>query len=75
MPSTTQNPPPQLQPKKQQPTPHSAADAERAMSSTAAWKPSPNRRQSWDKEELKHDLQMSRVGNVGAGQPGFTEKG
>jgi len=50
-----------------------AAGAERAMSSTAAWKPSFARRQSWNKEEQKHELQMAKVGSVQEG-PGFTER-
>lgn len=54
-------------------TPHSTADAERAMSSTQAWKPTFDRRQSWSKEEHKRALQMSKVGDVKEG-PGFTER-
>ena len=50
-----------------------AAGAQRAMSSTQAWKPSFGRRQSWSKEEQKHQLQMSKVGSVQEG-PGFTER-
>jgi len=54
-------------------TPHSAADAQRGMSHVDAWKPQFNRRQSWSKEEHKHALQMSRVGDVKTG-PGFSER-
>ncbi len=50
-----------------------AAGAQRAMSSTEAWKPSFGRRQSWNKEEQKHELQMSKVGNLQE-CPGFTER-
>ncbi|KAK0620563.1 hypothetical protein B0T14DRAFT_567306 [Immersiella caudata] len=32
-------------------TPHSTADAARAMSSTGAWQPRLDRRQSWDSQE------------------------
>jgi hypothetical protein len=54
-------------------TPHSATDAQRGMSHVDAWKPQFNRRQSWNKEEHKHALQMSRVGDVKTG-PGFSER-
>lgn len=54
-------------------TPHSATDAQRGMSHVDAWKPLFNRRQSWNKEEHKHALQMSRVGDVKTG-PGFSER-
>lgn len=53
---------------------HAAADAERAMSRTAAWKPATNRRQSWSKEDHKHALQMGHISDVRTG-PGFTEEG
>ncbi|KAM4058857.1 hypothetical protein HRG_008260 [Hirsutella rhossiliensis] len=54
-------------------TTHAQADAARAIDHTNAWKPSLDRRQSWNKEDQKHVLQMSgmAVGNTG---PGFTEK-
>jgi hypothetical protein len=54
-------------------SPHGAADAQRAMNSTDTWKPSFNRRQSWSKEEHKHELQMGQIGDVKTG-PGFTER-
>ncbi|KAH8899738.1 hypothetical protein GQ53DRAFT_835798 [Thozetella sp. PMI_491] len=44
-------------------TPHSTASAQRAMSTTEAWRPTFDRRQSWSKEEHKHQLQMSKVGD------------
>ncbi|KAM7183857.1 hypothetical protein V8F20_012462 [Naviculisporaceae sp. PSN 640] len=52
---------------------HRASDAQRAMSSMDAWKPSFNRRQSWSQQEYKHHIQMSKVGHD---QPdsGFTER-
>ncbi|KAG5992292.1 hypothetical protein E4U54_003694 [Claviceps lovelessii] len=48
-----------------------------AMAATSAWKPSFDRRQSWSKEEHKHDLQMKMPGvrDVKTGAGGFTEKG
>ncbi|KAK3318723.1 hypothetical protein B0H66DRAFT_248638 [Apodospora peruviana] len=54
-------------------TAHSAADAQRAMDSTGAWKPRMDRRQSWSQQEYKHTLQMSKVGNDQPGS-GFTER-
>ncbi|KAK3943380.1 hypothetical protein QBC46DRAFT_377686 [Diplogelasinospora grovesii] len=57
-------------------TPHSAADAQRAMTSTDSWKPSFNRRQSWDQQEYKHHLQMTTA-HTGAEDKqgrGFTER-
>lgn len=54
-------------------SPHVAADAQRVMSATQAWKPALDRRQSWDNQEYKRELQMSRIGDVQTGQ-GFTER-
>lgn len=54
-------------------TPHQTADAKRAMSATAAWKPALDRRQSWDNQEYKHKLQMTGISDVKTG-PGFTER-
>ena len=51
----------------------SGADAQRAMSATQAWKPALDRRQSWDNQEYKRELQMSRIGETPTG-PGFTER-
>lgn len=63
-------------------SPHSAADAARAMSTTGAWQPRLDRRQSWDAQEYKHELQkpmQSTAAGAGAaregGQHGFTEGG
>lgn len=62
-------------------TPHGSSDsansatAQRAMSGTAAWKPSFERRQSWSKQEQKHALHMTGIGEVKSGAAGFTEKG
>ncbi|KAK1749511.1 hypothetical protein QBC47DRAFT_366118 [Echria macrotheca] len=38
-------------------SPHNAADAARAMTSTGAWQPRLDRRQSWDSQEYKHEMQ------------------
>ena len=54
-------------------SPQSTANAQRAMSSTSAWKPNLDRRQSWKKEDQKRELQMSNVGDVKEG-PGFSER-
>ena len=63
-------------------SPHSAADAARAMSSTGAWQPRLDRRQSWDAQEYKHELQKpmqtGAAPATGGGLPtaqGFTERG
>jgi hypothetical protein len=45
----------------------------RGITSTNAWKPSLDRRQSWSKEDQKHALHMSAMEDVKTG-PGFTEK-
>lgn len=57
---------------------HSAAaqaQAARAVAATASWKPNLDRRQSWSKEDQKHQLHMSRVEDVRPGCPGFSERG
>lgn len=54
-------------------TTHVQADAARAIDHTNAWKPALDRRQSWNKEDQKHALQMSAVAGANTG-PGFTEK-
>lgn len=61
-------------------SPHSAADAARAMSTTGAWQPRLDRRQSWDAQEYKHELQKpmqqsTAAGAGGTGEHGFTERG
>ena len=59
-------------------TPHSAADAARAMSSTGAWQPRFDRRQSWSTQEYKHEMQKRmQTGGADEDKPGsgFTERG
>jgi len=53
-------------------SPTKAADAKRAMSATAAWKPALDRRQSWDAQEHRREMMMTRISDVQAG-PGFSE--
>ncbi|ETS82498.1 hypothetical protein PFICI_04374 [Pestalotiopsis fici W106-1] len=65
-------------------SPQLEKDAARAMSSTSSWKPAYERKQSYHKEDQKHELQMSGLkGNSGGGSlgaqttaasAGFTEK-
>ncbi|OHE97292.1 hypothetical protein CORC01_07347 [Colletotrichum orchidophilum] len=43
-------------------------------STTNSWKPSFERRQSWNQEDQKRALQMSHIEDVKTG-PGFTERG
>ncbi|KAG5935979.1 hypothetical protein E4U60_002851 [Claviceps pazoutovae] len=46
------------------------------MAAATAWKPSFDRRQSWNREEQKREMQMREVGAVKAKTgSGFTEKG
>jgi hypothetical protein len=47
--------------------------ASRAMSHTNDWKPSFQRKQSWNKEDQKRALQMTGIDSVKTG-PGFTER-
>ncbi|KAK1836362.1 hypothetical protein QBC39DRAFT_367174 [Podospora conica] len=60
-------------------SPHNAADAARAMSSTEEWQPRLDRRQSWDAQEYKHELQKpmqsakATAATGGGGEHGFTE--
>ncbi|KAI3543699.1 hypothetical protein CSPX01_06022 [Colletotrichum filicis] len=42
-------------------------------STTSSWKPSFERRQSWNQEDQKRALQMSHIEDVKTG-PGFTER-
>lgn len=51
---------------------HAATEAARAMEHTNSWKPSHARRQSWNKEDMKHHVQMGGIHEVRTG-PGFTE--
>ena len=53
-------------------SPTKAADAKRAMSAAAAWKPAMDRRQSWDAQEHKREMMMTRISDVQEG-PGFSE--
>jgi hypothetical protein len=56
-------------------TAHSTADAARAMSSTGAWQPRLDRRQSWDSQEYKHVLQEAIITPTEvAAESGFTER-
>lgn len=48
------------------------SDSDRGMRNTSAWKPRFDRRQSWNKEDQKHDLQMTGLQDVKSG-PGFSE--
>ncbi|OLN95833.1 hypothetical protein CCHL11_02689 [Colletotrichum chlorophyti] len=52
---------------------HSASEAARVIERTNSWKPSFERRQSWNKEDQKRELQMSHIDEVKTG-PGFTER-
>ncbi|KAG5956393.1 hypothetical protein E4U57_002636 [Claviceps arundinis] len=46
------------------------------MAAATAWKPSFDRRQSWNREEQKREMQMREVGAVKSKTgSGFTEKG
>ena len=53
-------------------SPTKTAGAKRAMSGAAAWKPSLDRRQSWDSQEHKREMMMTRISDVQEG-PGFSE--
>lgn len=55
-------------------SPQLEKDAARAMSSTSSWKPAYERKQSYHKEDQKHELQMSGLAGSGGGSGGFTEK-
>ncbi len=55
------------------PTAHGAAEAKRAMSVCDAWKPMLDRRQSWDDQEYKRQLQMGHIDEVKTGF-GFSER-
>ncbi|KAF7549705.1 hypothetical protein G7Z17_g6204 [Cylindrodendrum hubeiense] len=52
---------------------HAEADAARAMRRTNSWTPVYQRRQSWNKEDQKHAMQMATIDAVKTG-PGFTER-
>ncbi|CAI0649470.1 unnamed protein product [Colletotrichum noveboracense] len=50
-----------------------AAEAARVIERTNSWKPSFERRQSWNKEDQKRELHMSHIEDVKTG-PGITER-
>ncbi|KAK7420501.1 hypothetical protein QQX98_002699 [Neonectria punicea] len=52
---------------------HAEADAARAMRRTNSWTPVYERRQSFNKEDMKHALCMADIDTVKTG-PGFTER-
>ncbi|KAK7423074.1 hypothetical protein QQZ08_009241 [Neonectria magnoliae] len=52
---------------------HAQADADRAMRHTNSWTPVVERRQSWNREDMKHELHIMRIATITTG-PGFTEK-
>ncbi|KAK9769421.1 hypothetical protein SCAR479_13903 [Seiridium cardinale] len=58
-------------------SPQLEKDAARAMSSTSSWKPAYERKQSYHKEDQKHEMQMKMSGladgNAGS-KAGFSEK-
>ncbi|KAK5654523.1 hypothetical protein OQA88_7152 [Cercophora sp. LCS_1] len=60
-------------------TSHSAEAAKRAMSTTETWKPCLNRRQSWDAQEYRHEMQRPMQTSADGGRRGssggFTEQG
>ncbi|KAI1843872.1 hypothetical protein JX265_003768 [Neoarthrinium moseri] len=57
-------------------SPQLEKDAARAMSSTSSWKPALERKQSYAKEDQKHELQMKMSGQQGGGArgAGFSEQ-
>ncbi|TDZ17259.1 hypothetical protein Cob_v009827 [Colletotrichum orbiculare MAFF 240422] len=65
---------PSTQLQDQSTSPHTSTEAARVIERTNSWKPSFERRQSWNKEDQKRELQMSHIEDVKTG-PGFTERG
>ncbi|GJC78394.1 hypothetical protein ColLi_01232 [Colletotrichum liriopes] len=53
--------------------PHATSVPPQIIERTNSWKPSFERRQSWNKEDQKRELQMSHIDDVKTG-PGFTER-
>ncbi|GKT61634.1 hypothetical protein ColTof4_02732 [Colletotrichum tofieldiae] len=53
--------------------PHATSAPPQIIERTNSWKPSFERRQSWNKEDQKRELQMSHIDDVKTG-PGFTER-
>jgi hypothetical protein len=45
----------------------------RALQHTDSWQPRLDRRQSWSREENKHEAHMGAIGSVSTG-PGFSER-
>ncbi|KAG6048401.1 hypothetical protein E4U16_005177 [Claviceps sp. LM84 group G4] len=59
-----------------QPPPTVKATTTTVMAAATAWKPAIDRRQSWNREEQKREMQMREVGAVKSKTgSGFTEKG
>ncbi|KZL79416.1 hypothetical protein CI238_01352 [Colletotrichum incanum] len=54
-------------------SPHAISAPPQIIERTNSWKPSFERRQSWNKEDQKRQLQMSHIDDVKTG-PGFTER-
>ena len=52
---------------------HAEADAQRAMEHTNSWTPTFERRQSWKREDQKHELHMTGLGEMKTA-PGFSER-
>ncbi|TKW55909.1 hypothetical protein CTA1_10962 [Colletotrichum tanaceti] len=52
---------------------HATAAPPQIVERTNSWKPSFERRQSWNQEDQKRELQMSHIDDVKTG-PGFTER-
>ncbi|KAK2028014.1 hypothetical protein LX32DRAFT_640407 [Colletotrichum zoysiae] len=53
--------------------PHATSAPPQVVERTNNWKPSFGRRQSWNQEDQKRELQMSHIDDVKTG-PGFTER-
>jgi len=52
---------------------HATSAPPQIVERTNSWKPSFGRRQSWNPEDQKRELQMSHIDDVKTG-PGFTER-
>ncbi|KAG6121146.1 hypothetical protein E4U13_005349 [Claviceps humidiphila] len=63
-------------PDQKPPTVKTTTTTATVMAAATAWKPSFDRRQSWNREEQKREMQMREVGAVKSKTgSGFTEKG
>ncbi|KAM3542589.1 hypothetical protein BM221_001072 [Beauveria bassiana] len=51
----------------------SAASSAQQKTTTTSWTPNFERRQSWNAQDRKHELQMAALDSVRTG-PGFTER-